>query len=160
MYLQQTVWELAIIAIVCLMFSIFLLMGIILILFFSPHLVEHLHKSELRRFFREFRCILKPNGKFIAHTCPNKWYRYIIYRFYTNIIILIEVSCNVNQYLSKVSINVSVTAFIGISKSTSSNVTSDAQMVKCILYWTKAGFNVTKTFSVSKLNKYHTKKLI
>lgn len=50
---------------------------------FSSHFVEHLYEKELLKYFREVSRILKPNGKFIVHTCPNKWYRYTIYRFYT-----------------------------------------------------------------------------
>lgn len=50
---------------------------------FSSHFVEHLFESELLRYFEEVFRILKPNGKFLVHTCPNKWYRYTVYRFYT-----------------------------------------------------------------------------
>lgn len=36
--------------------------------------VEHLHPWELHEAMLEIRRVLKPNGRFIIHTAPNRWY--------------------------------------------------------------------------------------
>lgn len=36
--------------------------------------VEHLHPWELEQAFEEVRRVLKPGGKLIVHTAPNRWY--------------------------------------------------------------------------------------
>ncbi len=50
---------------------------------FSSHFVEHLYEDELLKYLKEVRRNLKPSGKIVVHTCPNKWYRYTVYRFYS-----------------------------------------------------------------------------
>ena len=41
---------------------------------FMTDLVEHLYPPELQKCFDECKRVLKPNGKLIVHTAPNRWY--------------------------------------------------------------------------------------
>lgn len=41
---------------------------------FMTDLVEHLYPEELRKCFEECMRVLKPEGKLIVHTAPNRWY--------------------------------------------------------------------------------------
>lgn len=43
--------------------------------------VEHLHPWELHEAMLEVHRVLKPNGKFIIHTAPNRWYDIYAYPF-------------------------------------------------------------------------------
>ncbi len=41
---------------------------------FMTDIVEHLYPSELQRCFKECKRVLKPKGKLVIHTAPNRWY--------------------------------------------------------------------------------------
>ena len=41
---------------------------------FMTDIVEHLYPSELHRCFKECKRVLKPKGKLVIHTAPNRWY--------------------------------------------------------------------------------------
>jgi ubiquinone/menaquinone biosynthesis C-methylase UbiE len=41
---------------------------------FMTDIVEHLYPPELQKCFEECHRVLKPEGKLIVHTAPNKWY--------------------------------------------------------------------------------------
>ena len=41
---------------------------------FMTDIVEHLYPSELQKCFEECKRVLKPGGKLIVHTAPNRWY--------------------------------------------------------------------------------------
>jgi ubiquinone/menaquinone biosynthesis C-methylase UbiE len=41
---------------------------------FMTDIVEHLYPSELKKSFEECQRVLKPKGKLIVHTAPNRWY--------------------------------------------------------------------------------------
>ena len=41
---------------------------------FMTDIVEHLYPSELQKCFEECHRVLKPEGKLIVHTAPNRWY--------------------------------------------------------------------------------------
>jgi cyclopropane fatty-acyl-phospholipid synthase-like methyltransferase len=41
---------------------------------FMTDLVEHLYPHELKQCFEECKRVLKPKGKLIVHTAPNRWY--------------------------------------------------------------------------------------
>lgn len=44
--------------------------------------VEHLYDEELDQVFSEIKRVLKPNGKLIIHTAPNKWFNDYGYKYY------------------------------------------------------------------------------
>ena len=41
---------------------------------FMTDIVEHLYPSELQKCFEECKRVLKPDGKLVVHTAPNRWY--------------------------------------------------------------------------------------
>ncbi len=45
--------------------------------------VEHLYPEELELAFKEIKRVLKPKGKLIIHTAPNKLFNDFFYRFYS-----------------------------------------------------------------------------
>lgn len=45
--------------------------------------VEHLYNEELDLVFSEIKRVLKPNGKLIIHTAPNKWFNDYGYKYYS-----------------------------------------------------------------------------
>ncbi len=49
---------------------------------FMTDIVEHLYPSELKKSFEECKRVLKPKGKLIVHTAPNRWYNDIGYPFW------------------------------------------------------------------------------
>lgn len=45
--------------------------------------VEHLYPEELELAFKEIRRVLRPNGKVVVHTAPNKLFNDFFYKFYS-----------------------------------------------------------------------------
>jgi ubiquinone/menaquinone biosynthesis C-methylase UbiE len=49
---------------------------------FMTDIVEHLYPLELQKCFEECKRVLKPEGKLIVHTAPNRWYNDFGYPFW------------------------------------------------------------------------------
>lgn len=49
---------------------------------FMTDIVEHLYPTELQQCFDECKRVLKPGGKLIVHTAPNRWYNDFGYPFW------------------------------------------------------------------------------
>jgi 2-polyprenyl-3-methyl-5-hydroxy-6-metoxy-1,4-benzoquinol methylase len=52
-------------------------------LIFMTDVVEHLYPEELEIVFREVKRVLKPGGKLITHTAPNKLFYDVTYKLYS-----------------------------------------------------------------------------
>jgi len=50
---------------------------------FMVDIIEHLHDWELEKILGEVVRVLKPSGKLVAHTAPNRWFLDIGYPYYT-----------------------------------------------------------------------------
>jgi cyclopropane fatty-acyl-phospholipid synthase-like methyltransferase len=51
--------------------------------------VEHLYPRELQQTMREIHRVIKPDGRFIIHTAPNRWYDTYAYPFVRTVRILL-----------------------------------------------------------------------
>ena len=79
--------------------------------------------------------------------------------FYAKFVILIKFSCDMNQNLSKITVDALVSVFICMGKITPRNVTSNSHMIKFLFHWAQASFDISEAFSVGQLSKCHTQKL-
>jgi hypothetical protein len=79
---------------------------------------------------------------------------------YTELVFGIQVSCSLDQYLSKICVDSPISVFVGFGKSAPSDFAPNSRMIEFGLQGAQACFDFAETFSVGKLSEGHAKKLI
>ena len=79
---------------------------------------------------------------------------------HTEIVFGIQMSCSLNQHLSKIGVDSPVSVFVGFGQGASSDFVLNSCMIEFGLQGAQACFDLAETFSVGKLSEGHAKKLI
>ena len=79
---------------------------------------------------------------------------------HTELVFGIQVSCSLNQHLSKIGVDPPISVFVGFGEGASSHFAPNPCMVEFGPQGAQACFYLAKTFSVSKLSEGHAEKLI
>ena len=79
---------------------------------------------------------------------------------YTELVFGIQVSCSLDQYLSKICVDSPISVFVGFGEGTSSDFAPNPCVIEFGLQGAQTCFDLAETFSVGKLSEGHAKKLI
>jgi len=79
---------------------------------------------------------------------------------HTELVFGIELSCSLDQHLSKIGVDSPISVFVGFGQGASSDFAPNPCMVEFGLQGAQARFDLAKTFSVSQLREGHAEKLI
>ena len=76
------------------------------------------------------------------------------------VVVEIEIASDTNQHLRKIRVNAPIPVFVGSGQGASGNPAPNTHMVKPWFHCPKTGFDIAQTFSIGKLRKGHTQKLV
>jgi hypothetical protein len=79
---------------------------------------------------------------------------------YTEIVFGIQVSCFLDQHVSKIGVDPPISVFVGFGEGTSSDFAPNPCVIEFGLQGAQTCFDLAETFSVSQLSEGHTEKLI